>query len=42
MLGDSVTEQPFDRIGIKFKLADPQLRIVLWKTLKHHCFTDSD
>ena len=40
MPGDRVTEQPFDRIGTKLDLADPQVRIDLWKTLKDERFTD--
>jgi hypothetical protein len=31
---DPATEQPFDRIGTKLDLSDPQVRIDLWKTLK--------
>jgi hypothetical protein len=40
MPGDPVTEQPFDRIGTKLDLADPQVRIDLWRTLKDDRFTD--
>ena len=40
MPGDPVTEQPFDRIGTKLDLSDPQVRIDLWKTLKDHRFSD--
>lgn len=40
MAGDPVTEQPFDRTGIKLDLADPQVRIDLWKTLRDNRFGD--
>ena len=40
MPGDPVTEQPFDRTGTKLDLADPQVRIDLWKTLKDDRFND--
>jgi hypothetical protein len=40
MPDDPATEQPFDRIGIKLDLADPQVRIDLWKTLKDSRFSD--
>jgi hypothetical protein len=40
MPGDPVTEQPFDRIGTKLDLADPQVRIDLWKTLRDGRFSD--
>jgi hypothetical protein len=38
MPGDPVTEQPFNRIGTKLDLSDPQVRIDLWKTLKDDRF----
>ena len=34
MPGEPATEQPFDRIGTRLDLSDPQVRIDLWKTLK--------
>lgn len=34
MPGAPWSEQPFDRIGVKLDLADPQVRIDLWKTLR--------
>ena len=40
MPGDPSTEQPFDRVGIKLDLSDPQVRIDLWKTLKDSRFSD--
>ena len=40
MPGDPVTEQPFNRIGTKLDLSDPQVRIDLWKTLKDSRFSD--
>jgi hypothetical protein len=40
MPGDPVTEQPFDRTGTKLDLADPRVRIDLWKTLKDDRFND--
>jgi hypothetical protein len=40
MPGDPVTEQPFNRIGTKLDLSDPQVRIDLWKTLKDDRFSD--
>ena len=40
MPDDPATEQPFDRIGIKLDLSDPQLRIDLWKTLRDPRFSD--
>jgi hypothetical protein len=40
MPGDSSTEQPFDRIGVKLDLSDPQVRIDLWRTLRDHRFSD--
>jgi hypothetical protein len=38
MPGDSVSEQPFNRIGTRLDLSDPQVRIDLWKTLKDDRF----
>ena len=40
MPGDPVTEQPFDRTGVKLDLSDPRVRIDLWKTLKDDRFGD--
>jgi hypothetical protein len=40
MPGDPATEQPFDRLGIKLDLSDPQVRIDLWKTLRDSRFSD--
>jgi len=40
MPGDPATEQPFDRIGSKLDLRDPQVRIDLWKTLRDPRFSD--
>jgi len=38
MPGDPVTEQPFNRIGTRLDLSDPQVRIDLWKTVKDDRF----
>ncbi|HEY6996779.1 MAG TPA: hypothetical protein VFD87_01275 [Phototrophicaceae bacterium] len=38
MPGDAVSEQPFNRIGTRLDLSDPQVRIDLWKTLKDDRF----
>ena len=38
--GDPVTEQPFNRIGTKLDLSDPQVRIDLWKTRRDDRFAD--
>lgn len=40
MPGDPATEQPFDRIGIKLDLSDPQVRLDLWKSLRDSRFSD--
>ena len=40
MSGDPVTEQPFERIGSKLELSNPQVRIDLWKALKDDRFDD--
>ncbi len=40
MPGDPSTEQPFDRIGVKLDLSDPQVRIDLWKTLRDPRLSD--
>ena len=40
MPGDPATEQPFDRTGAKLDLLDPQVRIDLWKSLKHSAGSD--
>ena len=42
MPGDPVTEQPFDHIGTKLDLSDPQVRIDLWKRLRDDRFNDGD
>jgi hypothetical protein len=40
MPGDPATEQPFNRIGSKLDLFDPQVRIDLWRTLRDDRFSD--
>jgi hypothetical protein len=40
MPGDPATEQPFDRTGTRLDLADPQVRIDVWKTVKDPRFSD--
>jgi hypothetical protein len=40
MPGDPESEQPFDRIGVKLDLSDPQVRIDLWRTLRDPRFDD--
>ena len=40
MPGDPSTEQPFDRVGAKLDLSNPQVRLDLWKTLRDQRFDD--
>lgn len=40
MPGDPWNAQPFDRVGVKLDLADPQVRVNLWRTLRDDRFDD--